>query len=173
MAFADGRMIEIGGRVGRHPDAPHDGGGTMIGRDGEGDDLGESEGFKAMGEPCFRRFRGIALSPEFRRQPPADFDGVCREKWQIDRMAEPGETGAAAACGDLHRGEAVAVEPYAFAQLVELGVRLGAVAAEGKKFHDAGIGIDVVEKIAIPIFPIAQDKAFGADRDHLSNSVWR
>ena len=86
---------------------------------------------------------------------------------------EADETDAFAGRGNLGRGEAVAVLIDPGAEFIHLGVRLGTVAAEREEFHDALVGVDAMEKFAVPVFPVAQDQAFGAHGFHWTNSSWR
>ena len=70
-------MDEVVGRVARHAEPFHDGGGSGVGGDGERDDLGDSfldEGVGHGGAGCFRR---IASSPGMAGESPADFQGRC------------------------------------------------------------------------------------------------
>ncbi len=86
------------------------------------------------------------------------------------RFAQAGKTDAFTACRNLDGGETEPVAVYRCLQFVHLGIRLGAVAAEGEEFHHARVGIDAEEKIAVAVFPVAQDQAFGAHGLHWENS---
>ena len=88
-------------------------------------------------------------------------------------VEEADEADALARFNYLGGRETVAILGNPGAELVHLGVGLRAVAAKRKEFHDALVGVDAVEEVAVAILPVAQDQALGADRRHSTNSSRR
>ena len=52
------------------------------------------------------------------------------------------------------------------AKPLEEFVRLGARAQEGEELHDRGIGIDLVEEVAVLLIPVPEYEARGGGGDH-------
>ena len=80
------------------------------------------------------------------------------------------EADACAGGGDFGGCPAEAVALDVGAEFIELVVRLRAAAPERKELHHPLVAIDAMEQGAVPLFPVAQDQPFCADRGHCANS---
>src|SRR5689334_3627677 len=73
MAFGNPGMIEILGGIARHAEAFHERPRGLIGRDSEGNNLVEVQGFEAKAQGGPGGFGGVAAALEFAADAPADF----------------------------------------------------------------------------------------------------
>lgn len=73
MALWNAGMIKVSIRIVVHPDTPHDGDGTRIVNNREGDDFLKPKLIKTECKPCLSGFGHVAFAPILRGQPPADF----------------------------------------------------------------------------------------------------
>src|SRR5919198_5860303 len=100
-------MVEVVGRVVRHPDALHDSLRPHVADCREGDDLVEAEIVEAECEGCASAFGRISLAPMVAREPPADL----HRRGEADlkpRLCETDEADEGCALDDFDRPQSPA-----------------------------------------------------------------
>ena len=158
-------MVEVIGGVVGHADFFHDAAGAEIGGNGEGDKFLERERTKSVAHNGASAFRGKSLAPEIGGKPPADFDA--RSEVRVERRdvkADEAEEGRVR--GELRGVKAEAMFGEVRFDATEEFIAFAARERAGHEFHDARVGVDVRERLAVGFPPAAEEQSFRLQDGH-------
>jgi len=158
-------MVEVVGGIVGHGELFHDATGAMVGRDGEGDDLGKCEGGEAVVEDGAGAFRGQAGAPVLGGEAPADFDAGREGSFEGGNVeADEAREVAGGAGFDSPEAEAVADE-VGFDEL-DHAMGFGGSEECRKVLHHAGVGVDAREGRLVSGSPAAEFEPLGEEAMH-------
>lgn len=152
-------MLEVVGRRTCHGESFHHSPRTDVGGDRECDDFFGLHLVERKIERRLCSFCCVAAPPEFRRQPPADFDArgeVCGIRGDA-HTDEPGKVGGAADF-DCPLAEAVAMEMVGDSR--RQAIAFGSIEEFRQEFHDPWVGVQGGKRRQVCFPPGAERQPF-------------
>src|SRR3954468_25081320 len=170
MSVRHARVVEIVGRIVRHPDPAHDRAGAYVGRRGERDELLGTQLAERVGGARERRLGRVPLSPVVGREPPADLDAG-REMRVEGRHDQPDEADERRDSRHLDGPGAEAVTREVPLRAPRQSVALPSRERRGEVLHDARIRVHRGERLAILGSPLPQQEARRTQKRRAHGSV--
>lgn len=154
VAFGNAWMIEVGMCI-VHADPFHDGAGSLIENCCEGDDLFQTNLFKADAKRAPRRLGCEPSTPISARQAPAYFDAR-RKRENAPRNRETDKTNEQ--LGLFFFNSPVAPTPFCKLQLPCVDARVTGFACDERweELHDGRIGVQRGKWFTVPLTPLPQ-----------------
>jgi hypothetical protein len=151
-------VVEVVGRIARHPKLLHDSPGSTIPRRRERHDLVERHGVEAERERRPRAFGRVPVAPVSLGETPPDLDRRSERCVEVRRV-EPDEADAGRHARDLGRPQSVAQVVEARLDDLDRPPALLARQRRREVFHDLGIGIERRVRVEVAVAPAPQHEA--------------